>query len=209
MAMAEGPDEVVWRARLRWRLRGAWQWPAFAVCTVADAVILSVLPFAGDGTSFVPAFLLAGFFNLAVVAVVGPLGGLLLRRRRPALPREIATDAAAASALVALSLVLVAAGLAHRPVVREAERDFAAQALAVRRYVVAQAPARFRDNASRADTVKHGPDLYRTCIPGPDPRRSLCLLVTTDQQPPGIAVDPDSRPNAVVSGPDNPGRGAP
>ena len=47
--------------RLRWRLRGAWLWPTFAVAMVVDAVLLHMLPIAGDGgTGWVPAFLLAG-----------------------------------------------------------------------------------------------------------------------------------------------------
>ena len=35
--------------RLRWRLRGAWQWPVFAVLTVVDAVLIARLPFQGEG----------------------------------------------------------------------------------------------------------------------------------------------------------------
>jgi hypothetical protein len=40
-------ESVRWR-RLRWRLRGAWQWPAFVVLTVADAVIVARLPRESD-----------------------------------------------------------------------------------------------------------------------------------------------------------------
>ncbi len=61
-------------------------------------------------------------------------------------------------------------------------------------------------NIDRADTWKQGPDLYRTCVPGRDPRKHLCLIVTTGQHPPGIAVDSDQQPNARVVGPQNPGR---
>ena len=31
--------ERVWHRRLRWRLRGAWQWPAFLALTLVDAVL--------------------------------------------------------------------------------------------------------------------------------------------------------------------------
>ena len=34
--------------RLRWRLRGAWQWPTFVVLLVVNAVLLSELPLAGE-----------------------------------------------------------------------------------------------------------------------------------------------------------------
>ncbi len=46
--------------RLRWRLRGAVLWPTFAVLTVADGVLLHLLPIAGDVIGLVPALLLAG-----------------------------------------------------------------------------------------------------------------------------------------------------
>src|SRR3979490_1128631 len=73
--------------RLRWRLRGAWMWPAFVVVTVVDALLLHALPVATDGIGGVPALLLSGFLNLFVVAVVAPLSGRLVRRRRPDLPK--------------------------------------------------------------------------------------------------------------------------
>jgi hypothetical protein len=207
-----GRDEVepLWRSRLRWRLRGAMLWPAFGVALVVDALLLHLLPIAGDdGPGPVGALLLSGFFNLLVVAVLGPLAGRRLRARRPGVPRVVADDQAGTALLGLLAVGLLALGLAHRPAVRAADRDFKAQALAVRRFVAHQAPARYRPNVDRADTWHQGPDLFRTCVPGPDPRRALCLIVTTDQSPPGVTVDPDQRPNSLVAGPDNPGRRAP
>ena len=41
--------EPLWRSRLRWRWRGALLWPAFVVLTLVDALLLGVLPIAGDG----------------------------------------------------------------------------------------------------------------------------------------------------------------
>jgi hypothetical protein len=205
-------DDVdrLWRSRLRWRLRGAMLWPAFAVAVVVDAVLLQLLPIAGDGPPGpIGALLLSTFFNLLIVAVLAPLAGRGLRGRRPGIPRVVADDRAGTVLLGLLALGLLALGLAHRPAVEAADRDFEAQSLAVRRFVAHQAPAAYRSNVDRADTWRQGPDLFRTCVPGPDPTRALCLIVTTDQSPPGITVDPDQRPNGFVSGPDNPGRGAP
>ena len=77
-------DESLWRARLRWRWRGALLWPLFVSLTIVDALLLGRLPLSGEqGTDLVPALLLAGFFNLLVVAVLGPLASVLLHRRRP------------------------------------------------------------------------------------------------------------------------------
>jgi hypothetical protein len=197
---------AMWRSRLRWRLSGAWQWPAFAVTTVAGAVLLAELPFSGAGMSLVPAFLLAGFLSLAVVAVAGPVGGLLLRRWRPALPREIAADRAAAAGLVALLAAMAAGGLAHRPAVEEGERALATAIDAARRYAAHRAPAEYRANLARSDTWQQGPALFRTCFPGTDPDRDYCVFVRTDEPAPIIRRDPDQSPNAKIAGPLNPGR---
>ena len=40
-------DGVSW-TRLRWRLSGATMWPAFALALVVDALLLHLLPIAGD-----------------------------------------------------------------------------------------------------------------------------------------------------------------
>lgn len=202
-------ERRLWLTRLRWRLRGAWQAPAFVVVTLVEAVLLGVLPFAGEGLGVVPAFLAAGFANLAIVAVVGPLGGLVLRRRRPGLPGFVARDRAATAALLAFLAFLIVAGVAHRPEVREAEDDFAAQSQAVRRYVATHAPPEYRRNIDAADTFKPGDDLFRTCVPGPDPDRAYCVIVLTDRDPPAVRPDRDQRPNAVFSGPRSPGRAGP
>jgi len=207
--MAEPEIRGLWRARLRWRLRGATLWPAFFVAIVVDAVLLHVLPIAGDtAPGAVPALLLATFFNLLVVAVGAPLGGLVLRRRRPGLPRLIRDDRAGTFLLGALAVILVVLGLLHRPAFDSERDEFRLQAAAVRLWAAAHAPAPYRARVQDADTWRPGPHLYRTCIPGPDPRRALCLLVFTDQHPPGVRRDPDARPNSVVAGPDNPGRRA-
>ena len=44
-----GPEQSVWLTRMRWRMRGAWLWPAFVVLTLAEGVLLEVLPISGDG----------------------------------------------------------------------------------------------------------------------------------------------------------------
>ncbi len=201
--------ERVWWTRLRWRLRGATMWPAFVLALVVDALLLHLLPIAGDrGPGLFPALLLAGFFNLVVVAVGAPLAGRWVRRRRPSLPKVVADDRAGTVLLGVTAVALLAIGLAHRPAIQDQERDFARQAASARRFVLGEAGPEFRVNVDAMDTVKQGPDLYRTCTPGPDPRRSFCVLVTTDQDPPGVTRDPDQRPNATISGPDNPGRQA-
>jgi hypothetical protein len=202
--------ERVWWTRLRWRLRGATMWPAFLVAVVVDAALLRLLPIAGDtGPDVFAAALLGFFFNTLVVAVGAPLAGRLVRRRRPGLPKVVADDRAGTGLIVALGVVLLGVGLAHRPAVQSQARAFELQAASARVFVLARAPARFRANVDRMDTWKQGPDLYRTCVPGPNTRRSFCVFVNTGPHPPTVTRDSDQSPNSVLAGPDNPGRRVP
>ena len=85
-----GHTERLWPARVRWRLRGAWLWPAFALGTLADGVLLSALePYDGVPPGLIGCVLLAGFANLFLVAVVAPLAG---RRAAPPPARPAAPD---------------------------------------------------------------------------------------------------------------------
>jgi hypothetical protein len=189
--------EAMWSSRMRWRMRGAWMWPAFAAFTVIDGMLIHLQPIAGDGTAMVPAFLLAAFFNLLAVGVLAPMAGWVVRRRwRPDLPRAIAHDYAGTALLFVVAAGVLVAGLANRGSADEARADFSAQSAAVRRWAAVAAPAAYRRNVNHADTLKLDTDLFRTCLPGPDPKRALCVYVTTDQHPPGIRRDPSREPNA-------------
>ncbi len=199
--MEASEDRLVWIRRLRWRLRGAWTAPAFVLFTVADALLLARLPFTGDrGSGAAGALLASAFLNLLMVAVAGPLIGLWLRRRDRRLPQLAARDRGSVWALGGLCALLVAGGLAHRPALRDEERALRAQAIAARDYFARQAPPAFRRNLGRMDTWKPGPDLYRTCLPGPDPDRNLCVIVRTDQSPPGVTLDRSQEPNRQLAG---------
>ena len=87
-------------------------------------------------------------------------------------------------------------GLIHRPAVAAERADVAAVAASTHDYVVAQEPG-YRDGLAAMDAMRVEEDLYRSCVPGPDPQRWLCLFVTTDQRPPGVTEDPDRAPNAA------------
>jgi hypothetical protein len=206
-ALAEGPypdvvGEILWASRLRWRIRGATLWPAFAAAVVADALLLQLLPIQGDdGPGVVAAVLLAGFVNLFVVAVGAPIVGGFVRRRRPSAPRVVADDRAGTVLLGAVTLALLALGLAHAPSVGADHRKLAAGREAARRFILARAPLEFRANVERLDPWKQGPDLYRICAPGAFTTvRAFCVIVKTDRSPPSVVADPDRRPNVMVRG---------
>jgi hypothetical protein len=192
-----GQVERLWWPRLRWRMRGAWQWPAFALLTFLDGVLLTVLPFydRGPGT-LVAGMLLGGFVNLFAVAIVAPLAGRRLRARRPDLPRLVADDYAGTLALLAVTVLLAVGGLLHRPAVAAQRADVAAVVAATHEYVARQSAA-YRGGLAAMDAMRVEEDLYRACVPGPDPRRWLCLFVTTDQRPAGVTLDRDRAPNDV------------
>jgi hypothetical protein len=204
--VADVPEDPGLWTRLRWRRRGAWQWPAFFTLVAGETVLLHELPIAGRGTAVFAALILAAFLNVAALAVGAPLGGRVLRARRPDLPKVVADDRAGTVVLALLAAGLLAAGLIHRPAVLDARRAFRAQSDAVRRYVATKAPAAYRRNIDRADTWRIRDDLFRTCVPGDDPARALCLFVRTDQSPPGLQVDPNRAPNSRYIGPKAIGR---
>jgi hypothetical protein len=192
--------ETLWRSRLRWRTRGAKLWPTFVLAVVVDALLLQLLPLSGDGgPGLFAAVLLAGVPNLLLVAVAAPLAGHWLRGRRPATPQVVAADQAGTALLVAGAALVLALGLAHRPAVRAADADLAAQAAQARRFVLNQAPREYQENVDHLSTWKQGDNLYRTCVAGPDPRRAFCVFVNTDQSPPGVTRDHDQTPNAQLA----------
>ena len=203
----EDRDESMWRARLRWRLIGAWQVPTFVASTLLGAVLLNRLPVAGDdGLDLVGGFLLCGFFNLAVVGFLAPMTARIVQRRRPRpLPLAVLQDRVATTLMGLLAAALLLIGIGHRAEVSESRREYVEQLGAVRAYVAHQGPPEFRAGIGAEEVWKQKDGFYRTCVPGPDPRRNLCLYVDTE----GIATvtrDDDMQSNSRIAGPDNAGR---
>ncbi len=157
--------------------------------------LLHWLPVQGDATGWVAALLVAGCLNLLAVVVVGGIGSALLRRRRPDLPKVVADDYAGRIALGTVAAGLLVAGLAHRPAIENRRAAFSEQSLAVRRWIALHGDAFARANVERADSILLDEDLHRTCVPQPDPKRPLCLIVDTSKTPPAIRRDRSREPN--------------
>jgi hypothetical protein len=165
-------------ARLRWRRRGAWMWPAFVALTVADGVIGHLLPPAGDRESLYGAMLLAGGFNLlAVLFLSRPLGAVLRRRRRD-LPPLIARNYGGTAAVVGVTAILLAIGIGHRSTVianRQAMADAVARAQA---FIGDRAPAEFRRNLAAVDAYPiQQRSVYRVCVFSRNRARTYCVVV--------------------------------
>jgi hypothetical protein len=184
--------------RLRWRLRGAWQWPTFLALTLGDAIVLVLLPFYDPGPGgLIPALLVAGFANLIGITVVAPALGHVVRARRPDLPRVVARDYAGTLLLVCFTALALGGGLAHRSAAAAADAERAAVRLSLHDYVLQQAPE-LRDQLGAIDTRQLEPDYYRACVPKHEPRRWMCLFVSTNQTPPGITRDRDEQANTAT-----------
>jgi hypothetical protein len=189
--------ERLWLPRLRWRMRGAWQWPVFGGLTLLDAVLIDRLPFyeRGPGNLY-GALLLAGFINLFAVAVIAPPAGWWLRRRRADLPRLVANDYAGTAALSAVFISLLCGGIVHRPAVAAENQEVAAVVASTRTYIEQQRPE-LRAGLSGIDAMRIEDDLYRSCVPGLEPDRAACVFVNTSQTPAGVTVDHDESPNTA------------
>jgi hypothetical protein len=206
--------ERFWSRRLRWRLRGAWQWPAFALATAADAVVIYLLPPVGnvlDSSRFDPVFslLMALFGNLFIVAVLAPLLARGLRTRQARLAeahegmpepvsREIARDRIGAGLLVAGFFGVLVAGLASRPVVVSETEATERNAERVREFVAHSGDEELQRNIETADTIRFDEQgLFRTCIARDDRRHRVCVFVDTKKDPVELRVDRSSQPNSL------------
>ena len=167
-----------WLVRARWRYRGAWLWPMFAVLSLVDGLVGHSLPVSGRQQSVAGGVVVGLAVNLlAVVLLSRPLGAVLRRRRRD-LPTVVARNYAGTFCLALITAGFVVAGLANRSDIRSddaAYRDAVVRAVA---YIGDRAPAQFRRNAPHADTFTIQPgSIYRTCVPNSAHTRTYCVIV--------------------------------
>jgi hypothetical protein len=170
-----------WLARMRWRRRGAWLWPAFVSLTVFDGLIGLVLPVSGDSESFVGGLLAGLVLNLIAVLVISLPAGVLLRRRRPDLPAMVARDYTGTLAVLLVAVGITGVGVIHHASI-EANRRALSDALArAAAWMGDRAPAEFRSNLEHMNTYTiEAQHLYRTCVEGVHTRRSYCVIVKRD-----------------------------
>ena len=129
---------------------------------------------------------------------VAPLLARLLRRRRPDLPRMIATDFAGTALLLALAVALVVAGLVHRPAVRGRGAGPRARLRRDAR-LRARAGARVRRGARRGGRRCASPRTSSaSACRAREPDRPLCLFVDTDRHPAAVRRDDSTEPNSAL-----------
>ena len=203
--MATG--DQFWARRIRWRLIGAWRWPLFVICTVADAFIVHALPPAGTRALFFAALVICSFANLFLVGAVAPWLARRIAARQgpppaasfpPANHFEIQVDKIASIALVVATFGLLAAGLGNRKVVVADTDRLARAAATVKSYVDVHAPPEIRRNIDTLNTHATQEDgFFRMCVAYDDRTKAYCMFVDAKPKPPTVVPDRDSRPNAV------------
>lgn len=203
VGVSSRPDLSLHRAR--WRMRGAWTWPVFAVLTPADALVMHLLPPVQGGIDFIPALIVSSFANLFLVGAIAPwLGGRLAVREAAgggSTPKEVFTDRSAVWLLAGGLVALAATGLGNREVVVTPTDRLERLTTAVERYVGANAPAEVRRNLQTANTTPLDPEgNFRVCVALDDRTRAWCMFVDATLEPPRVTPDPDRRPNALYFG---------
>jgi hypothetical protein len=207
------PGERFWTSRLRWRLRGSMQWPAFVVLTIVDAAVLDQLPpLSTTGLNFIEGVLIATFANLFLVGAIAPwLARRLADRRAAALAtagaspptqaeREVIQDRTASALLIAGLAAVIVAGLANRPVIVSETDATEANANALTRYVERSGNDELVRNRETANTIRLGEGYFRNCIARDDRERYFCVFVDTREDPPEVVVDDSAEPNTVYRG---------
>jgi hypothetical protein len=206
---AVSSNERFWTRRLRWRFRGAWQWPAFAVLTVLDGLIIHLLPLGGRDVDLLLGVILASFGNLLLVGLVAPwLARRLVDRQRRSEaatgvggpPAEVIHDRTGTALLCVGTLALLSAGLSLQPLVVSETEQTEENARAVQEYVRANASEEVRRNLQTANTIRLGDSFFRTCIALDDRTEAYCLFVDVGQDPPSIREDPNPVPNQEFPG---------
>jgi hypothetical protein len=195
--------DAVSLTRLRWRLRGAWMWPSFVALTLVDGVIAHLLPTAGDRESLIAGWVIALIQTLIAIVVLTPPLGWLVRRRRKDMPKVVARDYAGTAVCVAITLALLAVGIAHHRVVtadKAALEDATARAEV---YIGDRAPAAFEAiQRDRLETFEvQPPQIYRVCAgDSPDTGYRWYCVVVDRSKPFGQGVKYDgSEPNSLLS----------
>ena len=197
-------SEQLWARRMRWRLRGAWQWPAYALLTLLDAVILHELPPVREGVDFIPALIVSSFANLFLMGAVAPWLGRRLAERQHAgagngvplsVRTEVMKDRTAAVLLVLATAGLLVAGLGNRPAVVAETEDLESAAGLLQDYVADNAPPEIQRNIEIVNTARLDEGYFRMCINYDERDRAWCVFVDVDEEPPTVVRDPSEEPN--------------
>ena len=197
-------EERFWTRRLRWRLLGQWRWPAFAVATVVDAVLLHELTPGREQIEFPHALIFASFGNLALIVAADVLARFAEHKRReqgiedPHL--EVQADRGAVIALAVGVVGILGWGLSTGESRVLETRALEENADTVEAYVRTHGGPEYVRNLETANTARLKEDYFRTCVADDVRERFLCVFVDTSKDPPQVVRDPSTLPNEEVTG---------
>ena len=195
-----GTVDRFWTRRLRWRLLGAWRWPAFGLFTVVDALLLHELGVVRHW-NIAFALIAASFGNIALLVAADVLVRMTARNRAaqgaPMAPTqvEVTIDRSGVALLAVGAVGLLASGLATQHLIVSETNATTANAKAVQAWVGQNGSAEYRRNLETANTEKLADNYFRTCIANDGRDRFLCLFVDTKKKPPEVVRDPSTEPN--------------
>jgi hypothetical protein len=198
-------NERFWPRRLRWRLRGVWMWPTFAVLTVADGFVMHALPPTGTRIpDVVIGSILALFGNIFLVGLVAPwLARRLIERvrrgGRERFPPEVYLDRTATTLLVLGLACVLAAGLGNRRVTVSETKATEEAGSRARSFVDAHADPEIKRNIDFANSARLGEGFFRVCVPRDDARKQWCMFIDTREDT--VRKDPSTLPNAKFARP--------
>ena len=175
-------------------------WPAFALLTVAEGVLLHRLPPTGFRIpDVVIGSILALFANIFLVGVMAPwLARRLIARDRQGgrgerFPPEIYLDRTATALLAVGAVGVLAAGLGNLRV-STAETDALKEAGdRAEAYVAAHADPEIKQRLNGANSARLGEGFFRVCVPRVDARTQYCMFVDTRRDT--VQKDPSTVPN--------------
>jgi hypothetical protein len=185
--------------RMRWRRAGAWLWPSFIAFTIADAAIGHLLPPAGTGESLAGAALLGLVANLIAVLLLARPIGMLLRRIRGDLPAFIARDYGGTVVVLAVTAVIVLAGLAHRSAIQATQRAAQDAIVRAQAWIGDRAPDEFRRNLQFVSLLAIQPgSIYRACVLNAAGTKDYCVIVNRKLPFERSVTFAGSEPNSVL-----------
>lgn len=179
-------------------------WPAFAILTIGDGLLLHFLPPNRTGVKLVPAIIIASFANLFLIGVVATwIARRLVARERTAhlherrdpLPAEVILDRTATILLGLAAIGLLAAGLGNRPVIVSETNATHEAAVRAEHFVQAHGTPDAKANLQDANTRRLADGYFRVCVNLSNRAKAFCMFVDTNKNT--VVRDPDSRPNPV------------
>jgi hypothetical protein len=179
-------------------------WPAFALFTLGDGLLLHYLPPNRTGIRLIPALIIASFANLFLLGAVAPwiARRLLVREHlahrlelREPVPREVMIDRTTTVLLTLAAIGLLAAGLGNRPVIVSETNATHEAATRARAFVLAHGTPEAKTNLEDANTRRLANDYFRVCVNLNDRSRAYCMYINTKKNT--VVRDHDARPNPV------------